>query len=328
MILFQMITGKWVSAAIGMVAQFSIADHLADGPKSVDELAQLSNTHAAALYRLLRATASIGIFTELPDGRFAQTELSAALQEGQGPRSLAMFFLDDWHMRAWASMPAAVQTGKPAVDLTFGMSGFDFFEKYPQQAVNFNNAMTDLSRAQAPGVAMSYDFRKFQCLADVGGGLGFLLSNILLKTPQLRGMLCELPYVIEQARSGPILAPFQDRVEFSAGSFLDSLPSGADAFIMKHILHDWDDQDCIKILKNIRKVIPSTGTLLVVDRVVGAPNEPDVAKLMDLEMMMIGGRERTEPEWRALFAAGGFTLQRVIPTPIPGGLPIIEGTPC
>ncbi len=326
-LLFRMITGKWVSAAIGMVARFCIADHVKDGPKSVEELAALSKTHAPSLYRLLRATASLGIFAEMPDGRFAQTPLSDCLRTNSsaGVRNLAMFMLDEWHMRAWTEMPWAVETGKPATEKLFGMPGFDWMAQNPEQTVNFNNAMTDLSRTHAPVVASTYDFSGFTHLVDAGGGLGMLLAAILERNPALHATLCELPYVIEQASKGPILAPFAERCSFAAGNFLEAVPAGGDAYIMKHILHDWDDAHCTRILANIRRAIAPNGKLLVVDYVVGPGNTPDPAKLMDLEMLMIGGKERTETEWRELFHAGGFALQRVIPTP--AGLCVIEGTP-
>ncbi len=325
--MFQMITGKWVSAAMGMVARFAIADHLAAGPKSVAELAVASKTHAPSLYRLLRATASIGVFSEQPDGSFAKTPLSDCLRSDSpaGIRNLAMMMLDEWHMQVWAAMPTSVETGKPAPEKVFGMSGFDWLTKNPEKAVNFNNAMTDLSAVHAPAVAGSYDFSGFKHLVDVGGGLGMLLAAILKLHPALKATLCELPYVVELAKSGPILAPFGERCAFVAGSFFDSVAPGGDAYIMKHILHDWDDTNCVTILKNIRRAIAANGKLLVVDFVVGPPNAPDPSKLMDLEMLMIGGKERTEGEWRVLFCDGGFEFQRAVPTP--AGLCVIEGIP-
>jgi hypothetical protein len=236
-----------------------------------------------------------------------------------------MMMLDEWHMRAWTEMPWSVETGRPTPEKVFGMSGFDWMAKNPDQAVNFNNAMTDLSMVHAPAIAAAYDFSGFAHLVDVGGGLGMLLAAILKRHPVLKATLCELPYVIEQARTGPLLAPFAGRCEFAGGSFFESVASGGDAYIMKHILHDWDDEHCLTILKNIRRAITANGKLLVADYVVGSPNAPDTAKLMDLEMLMIGGKERTEPEWHALFREGGFELQRVVPTP--AGLSVIEGKP-
>lgn len=325
--MFQMITGKWVSAAMGLVARFALADHVESGPKTVAELAALSGTHAPSLFRLLRATASLGVLSEQPDGRFTQTPLSECLRS-KAPatvRNLAMMMLDEWHMRAWTEMPFSVETGKPSMDKAAGMPGFDWLTRNPDKAVNFNNAMTDISLVHAPAVAAAYDFSGFTHLVDVGGGLGLLLAAILNLHPQLKATLCELPYVIDQAQAGPILAPFAGRCTFAPASFLDSVAPGGDAYMMKHILHDWDDEHCVTILKNIRRAITADGKLLVVDYVVAPPNAPDPAKLMDLEMLMIGGKERTEAEWRTLFHDGGFAFQRADPTAV--GLCVIEGIP-
>jgi hypothetical protein len=326
-VMFQMVTGKWVSAAVGMAARFAIADHLESGAKTVTELAALSGTHAPSLFRLLRATASLGVFAEQPDGRFAQTPLSDCLRSGSpaGIRNLAMMMLDEWHMRTWAGMPATIETGKPAAEIVLGMPPFEWITRNPDQAVNFNNAMTDLSMVHAPAVAASYDFSGFTHLVDVGGGHGMLLAEILRRHTALQATLCELPYVVEQAKAGPILAPFASRCSFAGGSFLDAVPAGGDAYIMKHILHDWDDEHCVTILKHVRGAIAKGGKLLVVDYVVAPPNAPDPSKLMDLEMLMIGGKERSESEWRELFRSGGFAFQRAVPTKV--GLSVIEGTP-
>jgi hypothetical protein len=238
---------------------------------------------------------------------------------------MAMMLIDDWHVKVWGELPWSVQTGQPAPLKIYGMRGFEWFTKHPEEAVNFNNAMTDLSQAQAPAIAASYDFSGFQHIIDIAGGFGTLLAAILAQTPGLRGTLFEMPYFIDQVRNSPILAPYADRCEFVGGDFFQSVPA-ADAYIMKYIIHDWDDEKSRVILSNCRKAIRSGGKLLVVDLVVGPRNQPDLAKLMDLEMLVApGGRERTEQEFRALFAASGFRLERAIPTP--SGQFILEGSP-
>jgi hypothetical protein len=184
--------------------------------------------------------------------------------------------------------------------------------------------MTDMSSFVSVVVADAYDFSGFKHIVDVAGGYGMLLAAILERTPGLRGTLLEMPYVIEQAKRSPMLAPFAGRCEFASGSFFESVPA-ADAYIMKHIIHDWDDESAARILANCRKAIQAGGKLLVVDHVIPARNEPSFAKLMDIEMLVLpGGRERTEQEWRELFAASGFRLERIIQTPV---IAIIEGTP-
>ena len=319
-VLLQMLTGKWVSSMISTLARFGVADHLESGPRSLRELAELTGTQERALYRVMRAAASLGLFTELEDGRFANTPLSEPLRTNAVPciRNLALMMLDGYHVDCWAELPWCVETGKPAPYKLFGMGGFEWFARNPEQSVNFHHAMSDLSQADSPVIAASYDFSRFTSLMDVAGGLGTLLAAILARTPQLRGTLFEVPPVAEQAKQSSILEPHKDRVEFIGGSFLDEVPSGCDAYVMKHILHDWEDAEAGKILGNIRKAMGPEGTLLVVDQVVPPRNEPGLAKLMDLEMMVLpGGRERTEQEWRELLQASGFRLEKVIHTPIP-----------
>jgi len=322
----QMLIGKWVSAAISAVARFAIADHLESGPKTVKELAALTGTLEQPLYRLLRATASLGVFTELEDGRFAQTGLSEPLRSSARPgvRNFAMMLSDEWHVRCWTELPWSVETGRPAPYKVYGMGGFDWLSQNPGQAVNFNNAMTDLSQDQAPAIAAAYDFSRFKDIVDIAGGMGTLLAAILERTPALRGTLFEMPYLIEQARKSPILQPFADRCQWAGGDFFASVPM-ADAYIMKSILHDWDDARATKILANCRKAMRPGGRLLVVDQVVPPLNEPGVAKLMDLEMLVLpGGLERTERQFADLFAAAGFRLERIVPTA--GTQCIIEGS--
>jgi hypothetical protein len=323
-----MILGKWVSNAISAAAHFAIADHLESGPKSPQELAALTGTEERPLYRLLRATASVGVFTELEDGRFAQSPLSEALRSNAKPcvRHLAMMLNDDWHIRAWEQLPWCVETGKPASYKLNGMPMFDWMAQHPEKTVNFNQAMTDLSSGDAAAVVQSYDFSRFEHVVDVAGGHGAMLAAILEQAPKLRGTLVEMPHVIEGAKKAGLLDRFANRATLEAASMFESVPAGADAYIMKFIIHDWYDPECIKILSNCRKGSRPGGRLLVVDQVVPARNEPGVAKLMDLEMLVLpGGMERTEKEFRELFAASGFRLERIIPTPALQS--IIEGVP-
>jgi hypothetical protein len=323
-----MILGKWVSSAISAAAHFGIADHLESGPKSPGELAVLTKTQERPLYRLLRANASVGVFTELEDGRFAQTPLSEPLRTNAQPcvRHMAMMLTDDWHIRCWEQLPWCVETGKPASYKLHGTGMFDWMGQHPERTGNFNQAMTDLSSGDAAAVVQSYDFSRFEHIVDVAGGHGTLLAAILGQAPKLRGTLFEMPHVIEGAKKAGILERFSDRCTLESGSFFESVPTGADAYFMKYIIHDWYDPECIKILGNCRKGIRPGGRLLVVDQVVPARNEPGVAKLMDLEMLVLpGGMERTEQEFRELFAASGFRLERIIPTP--GIQCILEGVP-
>jgi hypothetical protein len=327
-VLHEMLAGKWVSSMISAVAHFAIADHLASGPRTAHQLAHLTHTHERSLYRLLRAAASFGIFTEFEDGRFANTPLSEPLRSDAVPcvRNMALMMLDDFHVNSWANLPWCVENGKPAPYKLYGMHGFEWFAQNPQRAFNFHNAMSDLSQMDSPAIAGAYDFSKFSSVMDVAGGLGTLLAAILARTPGLRGILFEVPPVAEQAKQSPILAADKDRVSFAGGSFLDAVPAGSDAYILKHIIHDWEDADAVRILKNVHQAMGPKGTLLIIEQVVSPRNEPGTAKIMDLEMMVLpGGRERNEPEWKALLADAGFRLERVIPTPLPQR--IIEAVP-
>jgi hypothetical protein len=323
-----MILGKWVSNAISAAAHFGIADHLESGPKSPKELASLTGTQEQPLYRLLRANASVGVFTELEDGRFAQTPLSEPLRSNAKPcvRNMAMMLTDDWHIRSWEQLPWCVETGKPASYKLNGMPMFDWMAQHPEKTVNFNNAMTDMSQGDAGAVVQSYDFSRFEHIVDVAGGHGTLLAAILDQAVRSRGTLFDMPHVIEGAMTSGILTRFGSRSILQAGSFFESVPPDADAYIMKYIIHDWYDPECIKILSNCRKTIRPGGRLLVVDQVVPPRNEPGLVKFMDLEMLVLpGGMERTEQEFRELLAASGFRLERIIPTP--GLHCIVEGVP-
>src|SRR5580704_4164293 len=326
--LLQMLLGKWVSSAISAAAHFGIADHLESGPKSPKELASLTGTEERPLYRLLRANASFGVFTELEDGRFAQTPLSEPLRSNAKPcvRNMAMMLTDDWHIRSWEQLPWCVETGKPASYKLNGMPMFEWMAQHPEKTVNFNQAMTDLSQGDSAAVVQSYDFSGFGHIVDVAGGHGTLLAAILHQAPKLRGTLFDMPHVIEGAKKAAILERFANRSALEAGSFFESVPAGADAYILKHIIHDWYDPKCVKILRHCRKGIRPGGRLLVVDQVVPVGNEPALSKIVDLEMLVLpGGMERTEQQFRELFAAGGFRLARIIPTPAPQC--ILEGVP-
>lgn len=327
-VLLQMILGKWVSSAISAAAHFGIADHLESGPKSPQELASLTGAQERPLYRLLRANASVGVFTELEDGRFAQTPLSDPLRSNARPcvRNMAMMLTDDWHIRAWEQLPWCVETGKPASYKLYGMGMFDWMAQHPEKTGHFNQAMTDLSQGDAAAIVQSYDFSRFEHVVDVAGGHGTLLAAILDRALQARGTLFDMPHVIEGAKRAGILDRLANRSTLEAGSFFESVPADADAYIMKFILHDWYDPECVKILSHCRKGIRPGGRLVVVDQVVPARNEPGASKLMDLEMLVLpGGMERTEKEFRELFAASGFRLERIIPM---AALPcIIEGVP-
>ncbi len=325
--LMQILTSKWISFAVSAVAKFGIADHLENGPKTIPQLAEATGTQQQALYRVLRACASIGIFAELEDGRFENTPLSEPLRTNAVPcvRHLAMMLIEDWHLKSWAELPWSMQTGQPGPMKAYGMTNFEWFGRHPEEGVIFNRAMKDISTADSPVIAAAYDFSVFQSLVDVAGGLGTLLGAILDRTPSLHGVIFEMPHVVEQIHREGSIKKWSGRCEAVAGSFFEGVPK-SDGYIMKHILHDWDDESASKILAACRRSILPNGKVLVVDQVVPAGNTPSPSKIMDLEMLVApGGKERTAQEWDKVFMQSGFKLDRIIPTPATQS--ILEGLP-
>ncbi len=298
-----------------------------------EELAPKVGAQPGPLYRLMRACASVGVLAEGPDGKFSQTPMSAILRSS-GPTSLpgsvslrgwAMFTAHEVHHQGWEHLEFCVRTGKQALQEIYGKEPFELMQERPDVAAVFNHAMTDLSRLDSPAVAEAYSFEGIHSLMDVAGGHGLLLATILQHHPHLRGTLYEIPNVIEGARTGP-LQPVMNRCTLIEGDMLASIPPGYDAYIMKHIIHDWPDELSIKILRGCRAGVNPNGKLLVVDHVIQSGNDFDPGKFLDLEMLIFpGGLERTEAQFRDLFAASGWRVNRIIPTP--AGISIVEGVP-
>ncbi|WP_394833014.1 acetylserotonin O-methyltransferase [Pendulispora rubella] len=326
-VLMQLITGKWVSQAISVAAELGVADQLKDGARSSDELAAAVGANEDALYRLLRALTNVGLFQEDAARRFQLTELGQYLRRDvHGNLNGYARFLGEEHMwNAWGQLRHSVRTGEPAFDHVYGEPIFDYVAKAPDVAAVFQDAMTSISGAAGRAIAAAYDFGSVRKLVDVGGGHGFLLATILAANPRLKGVVFDVPHVVEGARQLLRAENLGDRIEVVSGDFFDAVPQGGDAYIMKHIIHDWDDARSIAILRNCHRAMVPGGKLLVVDQVVPAPNEVDFAKLMDLEMLALtpGGRERTADEFRKIFAAAGFTLTRIVPTE--AYLSVVEG---
>ena len=312
------VAGYFMSRALHVAAQLDIASLLADEPKTCEVLANTTRTHAATLYRLLRALASHGIFTEDSQRRFGNTELSDLLRAGVpgSMRPMALFFGDEMMLEPWHALRHSVTTGEPAFEHVFGIQHFDYLARHPDKAKIFDDAMVCVSSLMNPAIAKAYDFSVFGTIVDIAGGYGSTLCAILDAYPDLRGTLFDMPHVIPGARRYIAEQGVADRCETLAGDFFQSLPPGADAYFMKHIIHDWDDERCVQILHNCHVAMPSHGTLLVCERVVPSGNAPSYSKVSDLLMLTMtpGGRERTEVEYRKLFESGGFKLTRLIPT--------------
>jgi hypothetical protein len=325
--ILQIMTGAYVAGAISCLAQLGIPDLLEATPKSAEELAKEIGADHRALYRLMRATASVGVLSEGPDGKFSQTPMSAVLRSNATPSLRAWTIMGgrEWHGRGWSNLEYCVRTGKQAVEQIYGTHVFDFLKQHPAEGQIFNDAMTELSMIDSPAVAEAYNFEGIRSIVDVGGGHGLLLATILKGNHHLRGILYEMPHVIEGAKNGP-LKPLLDRCTLASGDMFSSVPEGVDAYIMKHIIHDWPDDGCLQILKACRKGVNSGGRLLVVDSVIQPGNDFSPGKFLDLQMLIFpSGCERTEKQFRDLFAASGWQLSRITPTV--AGDSIVEGVP-
>jgi ubiquinone/menaquinone biosynthesis C-methylase UbiE len=316
-VMMGMLTGYWVSQALHVAAHLGIADLLKDGPQSIAQLAQATGSHARSLYRLLRALASKGVFSEDGQGRFALTPLGECLRSDvpNSQRSLAIMNGEE-HYRCWGELLYSVQTGQTAFEKLYGQPIFPYLAAHPRQARIFDDGMVGVHGAETKAMLDAYDFGGIGTLVDVGGGNGSLLLATLERHPSLRGMLYDRPDVIERARANVKAAGLEDRCTLAGGDFFETVPSGGDAYLMRHIIHDWNDEQSRTILRNCRKVVPASGKLLLIESAIPPGNEPNFAKFLDLTMLVIpGGMERTEAEYRELLASAGFHLARIVPTP-------------
>jgi SAM-dependent methyltransferase len=306
--------GFAVSQALRVVADLEIADRLSIGERSVDDLAAESSCHADALYRVMRLLAAEGVFYETSARRFGLTEVGAALRSNgrSSPRDLIRMLNREPYL-AFAQLGHSVRTGLPAFEKVFGKPRFDWLADHQDEAALFQHAMIALSQGANEAVAEAYDFGPFSRVVDVGGGHGQLLSEILRRHPHLSGVLFDLPAGVQMALAD--VGNFPPHTEFTAGSFFDSVPTGADAYILKKVIHDWNDEQAVRILRNCRDAMKPHGRVLVAETIVPPGNEPDTIKLIDANMLAVtGGVERTEAQYAALFAAAGLRLERVIAT--------------
>ena len=323
--MLQIISGFWIGRCVYVLAKLRLADLIKDGPKSIDDLAAATNTHAPSLFRVLRALASVGVVTQ--DGnRFGGTPLSDTVSsDAHGSiRAFAMTELGEEHYPAWGELMHSVQTGGIAFDKAFGEPIWEFFAKNPDNAQIFNDAMSGLTAQANEALHAAYSFSGINKIMDVGGGHGGLITSILQKNPGMTGILFDAPEVIAGAKEKIETSDIADRCEMVAGNFFQSVPAGADTIILKWIIHDWNDEQSVSILKNCHRALPENGKLILVEAVVPETSEPHFSKFIDLNMLVItGGRERTEAEFRKLYEDSGFKLTRVVPTESP--FSVIEG---
>lgn len=328
-VLFRMVTGYYVSRAIHVAAKLGIADLLAEGARGHDELARATSTHPDSLRRVLRLLAGAGVFTEEEDGKFALTPIGACLRSGvPGSMRAATLLFGGITQHAWGDLLHSVETGEPAFRRVFGMDSFAYIAEHPDEAANFDAAMAGFTKRIATAVAEAYDFSPFHRIVDIGGGNGLLLAGILTAYPALAGIIFDLPHVAARAEEQIRELDLADRCEIVGGDFFKEVPSGGDAYLLKHVIHDWNDDRATEILRNCRRAMGAEATLLIVEGVypsrIDQSEESRGAAANDVNMLVCtGGRQRSEAEFRGLFDAAGFRLMRIVPTQAP--VKVIEG---
>jgi hypothetical protein len=317
MALLQLASGSWIGQAVHVAARLGIADQLEDGPKTPATLAEATGTHAGTLHRLLRALASLGVFAEDAEGRFGLTPLAEGLRTNApgSLRAYAIMMGEDWHWRAWGELLYSVRTGQPAFEHVFGSHVFSYFGEHPEAARVFDAAMTSRTRQEIATMTAAYDWPASGTIVDIGGGQGALLAAILARTPGARGVLFDLPRVIAVARETIEGAGLADRCALAAGDFFEQVPPGGDLYLLKRVVHDWDDERASTILRNCRAAMGERSRLLVIEHVLPPGNAPSWGKLIDLQMLILtpGGRERDEAAFRELLALAGLRVERIIP---------------
>lgn len=326
--LLPIISGYKASQAVHVAAALGLGDLLSSGPKTISELAGATQSEPRALYRLMRALASIGVFSERPDGAFVHTPMSEFLRRDVRGSHAFIAQLSGrasvWH--AWGDLLRTVRTGGTAFDRVHGRSIWDFREHHPEESIIFDRAMASGTEHYAEAVMDAYDFGRFDSIVDVGGGDGAFLNALLARYPRMRGTLFDQPHVIAKNKSLTGSVDISQRCRLAAGDFFVGVPSDSDAYLLKWILHDWDDTAAIEILRSCRRSMKSTSRLLVVEHVIGAANDGPEGKFLDLTMLVMnGGQERTREEFSALFAKAGFRLESLVPTA--SLLSLIEAVP-
>jgi hypothetical protein len=322
----QVATGYMASSALYAALTLNIPDHLAAGPKTAAELANASGANEDALYRTLRLLVSLGIFEEAAPRKFALNPAADLLRKDApgSLRGMAIFLPDPFHYKVYAEIMHSLTTGKPAGDKAVGMPVFEYLAKNPEYSQVFNDAMTALSAPVAGAAIEAYDFSGIGTLVDVAGGHGEVLMSVLKANPKVRGILADLGHVVDGAKPRIASAGLSDRLQAVSCDFFKAVPEGGDAYIMKHIIHDWDDERASVILKNIATAMgQKKGKVILLESVIPAGPAPDLGKFIDIEMLMLpGGRERTADEFKALFAQSGFEMTKVVPTKSP--LSVVE----
>lgn len=325
----QMICSGWIAQTISVAAKLGIADLVSAEPQNVEQLAAATSTHQVSLGRVLRALSSIGIFTRDENNCYRNTPLSEPLRRDvHGSVNAVARMMGEEHQQAWGNLLHSVRTGEPAFDNLFGENWFEYVAKNSEASETFNDAMTSFATQSHTAIIGAYDFSGIQTLCDVGGGHGTLLSAVLKANAHLKGVLFDLPHVVAGAPEVLAQHGIESRIEVCGGDFFEAVPA-ADAHIMSHIIHDWDDERSIKILQSCRRAVNQNaedgGKVLLVEMVIPSGDEPFMGKWMDLNMLAMtpGGRERTEAEYSSLLEKAGYKLNRIVPSQSP--VSVVEG---
>lgn len=313
--LIRMITGYWITQAIHVAAEFGIADRLAQGPQTVEQLAARDGLHADPLYRVLRALASMGIFTECADRTFALTPLAERLQsDAPGSQRAFARMMGAEMYQAWGNLRVAVQSGEEPFKTAFGRPVFQYMLENPDRHAIFDALMTGVHDPETVPMIDAYDFASADTVVDVGGGNGLALDTILRRHHHLQGILFDLPPVADRAREKFSRNGLAGRIQVVGGDFFERVPEGGDIYLMRHVIHDWPDDPSIAILRHCRDAMKPGGRVVLGEFVVPPADEPGFGKWLDLMMVVIGGRERTEAEYRTLYERAGLRLNRIVPT--------------
>jgi hypothetical protein len=315
--LIQMGAASWISAVVYAAAKLGIADHLAAGPRSAVELADTTRTHAPSLHRLMRTLAGVGILTERDAQRFALTRMGEALKSDApgSARATLIAFCGPAFWHSWEEILYSLETGKTGFEKAYGMPLFEYLSQHPEEASYFSEAMVGFHGAEPPAVVRAYDFSGFKTIVDVGGATGNMLAAILSHHAAPRGVLFDRPHVVCDASALLKARGVDERVTIEPGDFFERVPAGGDAYLLSHIIHDWNEEQCLAILGHCRNVIQPDGRLLIIEAVLPTGDTPHQGKVQDMVMLVVpGGQERTEAEYASLLSKAGFRLARVVPT--------------
>lgn len=326
--LIQMATAHWTSSLVYVAAEMSLADRLAEAPRTAAELAQSTGSEASALYRVMRTLAGMGLFTEDAGHRFSLTHLGEMLRTGTpgSARSSVLTLAGELMTKSVGELLYSIKTGKTAFEKVFDMPLFEWLAKHPVEASMFSETMVGFHGAEPAAVAKAYDFSQAGTVVDIGGATGNLLSAVLSHHRRPRGILFDLPHVVRDAPALIKARGLTDRITIESGSFFESVPATTGAYLLSHIIHDWSKAQCLAILANCRRAMTLNSRLLIIEMVLPIGNKPHPGKMLDMIMLTFaGGQERTEPEYRQLLEDAGFRLTQVVPTE--SAVSIVEALP-